>query len=93
MKVRDRLQQLKKDNYIIKHKLFPEGINLEEYDWLRVYKSKGNGCIDEMIYGIDVKDIDDVPEDILNIEYDNEGSYFIGGTLTLDMVLKMEENV
>lgn len=90
MKVRYRLDQLKQDNYIIKHKIYPEGIKMADSDWIRIYKSKGNGCIDQFVYATDLKFIDNIPEEILDIEYDYEDRWMLGGYLSLDMVIKME---
>lgn len=90
MKVRYRLDQLKQDNYIIYHKALGNNALMEDSDWIRIYKSKGNGCIDQFVYATDIKFIDSIPEEILDMEYDYEDSWMLGGYLSLDMVIRME---
>lgn len=89
MRVKERLDYLK-DNYIVIHKIYPQGIKMEESDWIRIYKSKSSGCIDEMIYSLDVKDIDSIPNDILELEFDKEETWFVGGDLSLDLIIELQ---
>jgi len=91
MTVKDRLEKLKNDNYMIYHKALKDTKMLED-DWIRIYKSKNHGCIDEGIYSCDVKDIDKIPDNIMNMEYDHEDSWVIGGDLSLDLVIDIKEN-
>jgi hypothetical protein len=62
---------------------------MEDNDWIRVYKSQGNGCIDQFVYANNLKFIDSIPEDILDMDYDYEDSWMLGGYLSLDMVIKI----
>ena len=88
IRVKDRLEKLKQDDYTVVHVLYPEGIKMDEWDWIRIYTSKHKGCIDKMIYSLDVKDIDKIPKDILEIKYDREDTWFIGLDLSLDLIIK-----
>lgn len=90
IKVKDRLDKLKQDNYRVIHILYPEGVQMDKYDWIRIYESKHKGCIDRMIYSLDVKDIDRLPQHILEIEYDREDLWFIGTELSLDLVINIK---
>ena len=87
MTVRERLNKLKNDSYMVIHKLFPKGVELLPSDWIRIYKSKNYSCIDEAIYTLNVKDIDSIPESILDIEFDEEITWFLGGDLSLDLTI------
>jgi hypothetical protein len=89
MRVKDRLEKLKQDNYMINHKALGDNAEMFDNDWIRIYKSYDGDCIDEMIYAVDVKDMEEIPESVLNMEYDYEGIWLIGGVLTLDMVVKL----
>jgi hypothetical protein len=89
MKVKDRIKKLKQDNFNIIHKIYPEGVKMEEFDWIRIYKSKSHGSIDEMIHSLEVKEIDSIPNEILELEFDKEDSWIVGGFLSLDLVLSI----
>ena len=89
MIIKDRLEQLKQDKFMVIHKIYPEGIQLQEFDWIRIYKSKNRGCIDDMIYSLDVRDINSIPNDILLMDYDEENCWMIGGYLSLDLIIEI----
>jgi len=52
-------------------------------------KSKSHGSIDEMIHSLEVKEIDSIPNEILELEFDKEDSWIVGGFLSLDLVLSI----
>ena len=86
MTVRERVEQLKSDDFVVNHKALGNTQLLED-DWIRIYKSKTRGNVDGMLYSCNREDIDFIPNDILDLEFDYVDCWMIGGNLASDMVL------
>lgn len=69
------------------HKALGNNAPLLSDDWIRVYKGE-NCLIDEMIYSCDYKDIEYIPDNILDLEFDLQDNWLIGGNLSVDFVIR-----
>jgi hypothetical protein len=88
MLIKEMLKIVEDNNHMINHKIYPEGVKMQPSDWIRIYKSKHHGCIDKGIYSCDYKDRDKIPQEFLDLELDHVDSWFIGGDLSLDFIIK-----
>lgn len=85
MTIRDGLKEIVKDGKT-SHKALGNDVKILDSDWIRVYKGT-HGCIHSMIYNCDYNDIDLIPNEILDIEYDEQTNWMVGGDLSLDFVV------
>lgn len=84
--VREIIENLHKNDDMTFHKALGNNVEILPSDWLRVYK--GGDCIfNELIYSCDWKDIDSVPDNILDMSIDMFSTWMIGGDLSCDCII------
>ena len=57
-------------NGLTYHKLLGNNVEILSDDWVRVYTGR-NGAIKEMIFTCDYKDLNTIPDEVLNLEYED----------------------
>lgn len=90
--VREIINEVKNNNDKVFHKLLGNNVEICPTDWLRIYKG-GDCTINKLIYACDWKDIDLIPEEILNIQVNFFNTWLIGGDLSLDCVILEEKYI
>jgi hypothetical protein len=85
MTIREGLSSVIHNGYTY-HKALGNNAELLSDDWVRVYI--GENCrIKNLLFSCDYKDIDNIPENILDIEYDEQANWLIGGNLSVDFII------
>lgn len=95
MKVKDRINKLKEDNFKVINEFYPEGIIMNQNeDCIKICEVKRyNFNINEVINNyysttsIDLKYIDDLPNKILDIDYDEEKIHVGVIGLSLELII------
>ena len=86
MNIRDGLNKVIKDGMTY-HKIMNEPINLLDDDWIRIYKGKSS-MVNDLIFSCDYKDTDKIPKEILDMKYDTQANWFVGGNLSVDFIIE-----
>ena len=86
MTIRDMLPKVI-HNRMTYHEALGNNVELLPDDRIRVYKGD-NGVIHKMIYTCDYKDIALIPDEVLDLEFDIQDNWLIGGTLSIDFIIK-----
>ena len=73
-------------NGLTYHRALGNNVELFPDDWIRVYKGK-SGLINKMIYSCDYKDINSIPDEIMNLEFDSQSNWMVGGNLSVDFII------
>jgi hypothetical protein len=83
MTIQERIIQLKKDNMFIYTKALGNNTELFPNDWICIWNGRrGDG---KLVYSLDVKDMDTIPDEIMQREFDFEEGWFIGSEVSLDL--------
>jgi hypothetical protein len=73
-------------NGLTYHKALGNNTELLADDWIRVYTGE-NCTIKDLLFSCDYKDVDNIPNNILDIEYDDQANWLIGGNLAVDFII------
>jgi hypothetical protein len=88
MTIREALPNVIQNGFTY-HKALGNNVEMLSDDWIRVYK--GEDClIDEMLFSCDYEDINSMPDEILDKEFDIQSNWLIGGNLSVDFIIKRE---
>ena len=88
--VREELNRIISGGGFVKHKALSEETQMLPNDWIRIYKSKDHGCIDELIWTCDYQEYDKIPQEFLDMEFDHIDTWLVGGYLALDFVIDIK---
>lgn len=84
--VRDIIEKLHENNNLTFHKALGNNVEILSRDWFRVYRG-GDCIIYDMLFSCFWKDIDSVPEEILDTNIDMYNTWMIGGDLSCDCII------
>jgi hypothetical protein len=88
MTIREALPSVIQNGFTY-HKALGNNTQLFPDDWIRVYWGK-DCLIDKMIYSCDYKDLDSIPDKVLDLEFDLQSNWLIGCNLSVDFILNRD---